>query len=71
MKLLTLKEYAKKHNVHIATVQQKIKRGNLPEAQKMGRIWLIPEDAKYIDNRLTSGKYVGWKRKTKRKPGNV
>lgn len=67
MKLMTLKEYAKKQGVHPSTVQQKIQRGNLPEAQKVGKIWLIPENAKYVDNRLTSGKYIGWREKTKSK----
>ena len=55
MNLISIAEYAQMHGVTPDTVRQKILRGNLPEAVKIGRNWCIPEDAPYIDNRKKSG----------------
>ena len=67
MKLLSVTEFAKKHNVQPATVRQKIIRGNLPEAFKVGNAWAIPEDAPYNDARVKTGEYKNWRNKTKGK----
>lgn len=56
--LLTLPEYAAKVGRNPANVRQKILRGHLPGAVKMGRDWFIPADAPYDDNRVRSGKYI-------------
>ena len=45
--LLSLADYAKRHNVTAATMRQRIARGLHPEAVKIARNWLIPEDAPY------------------------
>lgn len=66
-KLLLISEYAKLKGVSEVAVRQKIHRGYLPEAQKIGKVWFIPEDAEYIDGRIKSGKYIGWREKTKSK----
>lgn len=61
---LPLKEYAAKINRNPVTVLQKIQRGGIPGAIKVGKIWLIPVDAEYTDGRITTGQYKDW-RKTK------
>ncbi len=50
-RLVSIAEYAKAQGVTPDTVRQKILRGNLPEAQKIGRNWCIPEDTPYEDGR--------------------
>lgn len=54
--LISIAEYAKMHGVSPDTVRQKILRGNLPEALKIGRNWCIPKNAPYIDNRFKADK---------------
>lgn len=63
--MITLAEYAAKNNLLPNTVRRKCIRGNVPGAVKMGRDWLIPEDAPYTDNRVKSGKYVDWRKPPK------
>ncbi len=59
MGLITLKEYAeRKGRNHITTVQ-KAARGGFRTARKIGMQWFIEETEPDIDNRITSGKYVG------------
>lgn len=61
--MLTVQQYAAKHNKAEITIRKKCQRGTLPGAVKIGRDWLIPEDANYPDNRVKSGKYVNWRKK--------
>lgn len=61
--LITIAEYAKKHDKSVETVRQKAQRGGFHTAQKIGRDWLIDEDEPYQDNRITTGKYVNWRGK--------
>lgn len=63
--LITIAEYAKKTGKAISTVQQKCRRGTLPGAVKIGRDWLIPANAEYPDERITSGKYIDARKKKK------
>lgn len=65
MTLISLKEYAKRKGVDQRTARDKARRGTLP-AVKIGRDWLIDEDAPYIDHRVKSGKYTDWRKKTKK-----
>lgn len=67
MMLIALKEYATKVGRCESAVRRKILRGTLP-AQKIGRDWLIEEDTPYEDGRITSGEYVGRRRKPKTGP---
>ena len=65
MAMITLKEYAEKHGKNPVIVRQKAIRGGFQTARKFGRDWIIGEDEPYSDNRVTSGKYVGARRKKK------
>ena len=49
--LITLKEYALRHNRNPDTVRQKALRGTFNTAVKIGRDWLIDEDEPYTDRR--------------------
>lgn len=62
--LIPLPEYAVKIGKSPVTVRQKCQRGSIPGAVKVGRDWLIPADAPYTDSRITSGQYVGWRKKS-------
>ena len=64
MAKITLKEYAERLGKNPAIVRQKAVRGTFQTAQKLGRDWIIDENEPYVDSRITSGKYVGKKRKT-------
>lgn len=60
--LLTIQEYAERVGKAPITIRQKCQRGNVPGAIKIGRDWLIPENAGYTDKRIKSGKYKGWRK---------
>ena len=62
--LITIAEYAARIGKAPRSVRQKCQLGKLPGAVKLGRDWLIPADAPYTDNRITSGKYKNWRKKT-------
>ena len=61
--LIPIGEYAARIKRDPATVRQKILRGALPGAVKLGRDWLIPADAPYTDSRVKSGNYKNWRKK--------
>ena len=48
--LISLTEYAKRHNVDASTVRHKILAGNLP-AQKIGTCWAVEESQPWNDLR--------------------
>ena len=56
---ITLKEYAERHGMNAATLRQRILRGGIPEARKLGRDWVIPEELILADHRVKSGKFTG------------
>lgn len=66
-KLISITEYAKKHGRNRYTVIQKIERGGFKTARKIGRMWVIDEDEPYIDGRVKSGKYKGFRKKNSKK----
>ena len=61
--LITIKEYAEALGLAPVSVRRKCLRGNLPGAVKIGRDWLVPADAPYIDKRVKSGNYTDWRKK--------
>jgi hypothetical protein len=61
--MIPINEYAAKIGKAPTTIRQKCQRGTLPGAVKIGRDWLIPEDAPYPDNREKSGKYKNWRKR--------
>ena len=60
--MIPIAEYAKMIGKATITVAGKCRRGTLPGAIKIGRDWFVPKDAEYPDNRLKSGKYIGWRK---------
>lgn len=61
MAMIPLKEYAARLGKDRAVVYQKYKRGGFKTAEKRGRdIWL-DENEPYIDERVKSGKYIGFR----------
>jgi hypothetical protein len=65
MPLISLAEYAAKHNRAHVSVRQRVLRGGFKTAQKIGRNWVIDSEEPYEDDRIKSGKYVGLQRKRK------
>lgn len=61
--MIPLAEYAARISKVPRSVRQKCKLGTLPGAVKIGRDWLIPADAPYIDMRIKTGKYKNWRKK--------
>lgn len=62
--LIPLEEYAARIGKAGITVRQKCQRGTLPGAVKLGRDWFIPADVPYTDNRVKSGEYKNWRKKS-------
>ena len=60
--LISLVEYAARINKAPISVRKKCLRGTLPGAIKIGRNWLIPADAPYEDQRVTTGDYINWRK---------
>ena len=60
MALITLNDYAAKYGRSPATVRQKVYRGGFKTAQKIGRQIFIDENEPYVDERITSGDYIGF-----------
>lgn len=59
LKYITAVEYADRNGMSRVTVRQQCKRGSIPGAIKQGRDWFVPEDAKPVDRRITTGEYIG------------
>ena len=60
MALITVKEYAQRHNRSMVAVRQKMHRGGFKTACKIGRQYFIDENEPYIDERVITGDYVGF-----------
>lgn len=63
MARITLKDYALRLGKDTVAVRHKAQRGGFHTAEKFGRDWTIDEDEPYIDKRVTSGAYAGWREK--------
>lgn len=59
--LISLIEYAERLGNHPATVRKMAAAGRFETARKIGRNWVIEDAEPWPDNRLKSGKYVGWR----------
>lgn len=59
MAMITLKDYAERRGLNAATLRQRILRGGIPEAQKLGRDWFVPETLELTDHRVKSGAFAG------------
>ena len=56
--MILIAEYAEKIGRATITVADKCRRGRLPGAVKVGRVWFVPKDAEYPDFRKKSVKYI-------------
>lgn len=64
MNYISLAEYCEKYKIDRRNTTRKIQAGRIPGAQKIGKQWVIPEDAPApADARQTSGKYKNWRNK--------
>ena len=61
MTLITLTEYAERHGKFPSNLRRMVSQGRFKTAVKMGRDWFIDEDEPFIDGRITTGKYIGWR----------
>ena len=64
--LISLSEYAAIHGVSRSAIQNKALRGLLGSTRKIGRNWVIDKNEPYIDGRVKSGGYVGWRKHSRR-----
>ena len=65
---VTIKEMAEKWNLTPRMVQKMCADGKIPGVSRFGRAWAIPENAeKPVDGRMTTGAYVNWRKKDKKK----
>ena len=60
---VTIVEYAKHYGLKHINVRHKCERGGFTTAEKIGRDWFIDPDEKPVDKRISSGSYVGSRRK--------
>lgn len=58
---ITLKEYAERHGKELVLLRQKYYRGGFKTCEKIGRDLFIDEDEPLIDERVKSGKYIGFR----------
>lgn len=59
----SVNEIAEEWGVNPRTVRGMCKDGRLIGAEKVGRDWLVPNNAKRpVDGRLTTGQYKNWRK---------
>lgn len=63
--LISLVEYAERNGKTDSAARRMALKGAFETAQKIGRNWVIEEDEPWPDNRVKSGKYIGWRNKEK------
>ncbi len=63
-KVITVKEYAEKYNIHPRTVQLWCAEGRIEGAYKFGTSWAIPDKTpRPNDNRYKNGDWVGYRKR--------
>lgn len=68
MAMITLKEYAIRHERDPTVMRHKAQRGGFKTAMKLGRDWIIDENEPLVDNRVKSGKFKDWRKPTSDEP---
>lgn len=59
MDYLTIKDASEKWNLSVRRIQEMCCDGKIEGAEKFGREWAIPKDAKKpVDARVKTGKYI-------------
>lgn len=61
-RLIPLVEYSKLLGKHPSHMLRKAARGDFKTARKIGGYWYISADEPYVDRRVTSGAYKGWRK---------
>lgn len=56
--LISLVEYARRHEKDPATARQMALRGGFKTARKIGRNWVIEDSEPWPDRRVKSGRYI-------------
>lgn len=65
MKYVSTTEISKKWNISARRIGTLCAEGRIPDIQRAGSMWLIPDDAvKPADARIKSGKYIKQKEET-------
>lgn len=68
MQFISAAEAAEKWGISIKRVQVLCKEKRIPGLERIGRAWLIPNDAKKpADARIKSGEYIGFTQKYRKK----
>ena len=62
---ISLAEYAVLHGIKGCTARQRVNRGSLKTAIKIGGNWIKNKNEPFIDGRIKSGKYIGFRKKYK------
>ena len=60
--LITINEYAANNGATPTTIKMRVRNGKLPYL-KIGGAVLVERDADFSDDRISSGKYIGWRSK--------
>lgn len=63
LEYISLSEYAEIHGVTHDAIKKRCQRGVFTTAKKIGRNWVIDKNEPFIDNRIKSGQYKGWRNK--------
>lgn len=62
--LVSVTEYAKMHGKDVSCVRRKCISGKLKTARKIGNSWVIDSEEPYTDNRVKTGQYCNWRKKS-------
>ncbi len=61
---MTLKEASVKWGLSVRWINVICSQNRIPGAERMGKMWIIPEDAECpTDRRVKTGEYKGWREK--------
>lgn len=64
MDIMTAKQASKLWGITSRRVSEMCRQGKIEGAAKIGAVWVMPVDTKKpVDGRITSGQYIGCKRK--------
>lgn len=60
--LITINEYAANNSATPTAIKMRVRNGKLPSL-KIGGAVLVERDADFSDDRISSGRYIGWRDK--------
>ena len=65
--LISLAEYAERHDKCQEAARKMAQRGGFETARKIGRNWVIDSEEPWPDRRVKTGEYIGWYEKYRKK----